>query len=367
MGCSVGLIARLHDILATGDYTNGKHTLAFEKSYKETFNLKGECVAVNSCTSGLILALSALGIYRPLIPDFTFSATALAASWASHGFQVGDCDLKTFNLQPRLPSDCDGVVSTHVFGNASFCEELQNLTSRNDIPLIFDAAHAHGATYKGIPIGDMGDASVFSLSPTKSVCACEGGLVVTKRKCLADKLRLLRNYSTEPDYQMSTIGLNARLSEVHSIIGLESLCTFSERQKHRNLLVETYKSYLPEATFQETTPNSTHAWKDFSILLGEKKEKVKKELTERQIPFKEYFRPISNLNVYYGTLTPQKNAWNLYQSILQVPLHDNMTEEDCRRIAKVVSSIIDRTKPVEVPESPHVLVSSEKVGVVKNH
>jgi dTDP-4-amino-4,6-dideoxygalactose transaminase len=167
-------------------------------------------------------------------------------------------------------------------------------------------------------------------------------MIVTKNKCLANKLRLLRNYGTESDYQMSSIGLNARMSEVHAIFGLESLSTFPERQKHRIALTEEYKSHLPDAAFQETTDGCVHAFKDFAILLGEKKDKVKKALNEKQIPFKEYFRPISNLNAYYGTLTPQRNAWNVYQSVIQVPLHDNLQLEDVAKIGRLLSSIIGK-------------------------
>lgn len=331
------LVARLHDILESGELTSGKYVRQFESEYKEHFGLKGECIAVSSCTSGLMLVLSAFGIYRPLIPDFTFSATALAASWSCHGFQVGDCDSRTYNLQPKLPRDCDAVISTHVFGNPSYCDELRELTSRENIPLIFDAAHAHGASYKKVPIGDMGDASVFSCSPTKSVCTAEGGVIVTRNKALADKLRLLRNYGTEPDYQMSSIGLNSRLSEIHAILGLESLSTFSERQKHRFALVEEYKSCLPEATFQETTPESTHVYKDFSIIVPKgKRDKLRKELGELGIETKTYFRPISDLICYRGMVVSQKASYEVYQSILQLPLSDRYSEEQVRRTCRVV-------------------------------
>jgi dTDP-4-amino-4,6-dideoxygalactose transaminase len=167
---------------------------------------------------------------------------------------------------------------------------------------------------------------------------------------------------------MSSIGLNARMSELHAIFGLESLSTFKQRQKRKLSLVEEYKSCLPEATFQQTTENSTHSYKDFAILLGDKKQKVKTALDHAKIPFKEYFRPISNLKAYYGMFTPQRNAWNAFQSIVQLPLHDNMTEDDCRRIAKVVLSVIGEdvqgrgegvlhgiASTVRQEDSPHVL------------
>lgn len=300
-----------------------------------------------------MLVLKALGIYHALVPDFTFSATANAVYWSCNGMMVGDCNPRTFNLQTQIPSEVGGVVATHIFGNPCECDALEEIAERNTIPIVYDCAHALGATYKGKPIGDFGRASVFSLSPTKMITSCEGGMIVTKDAYLAERLRILRNYGTENGYEQHIPGLNARMSEVHALFGIESLHTFYKRQSHRFSLIEEYKSHFAEDIMQETNEDGVHAWKDFSLLLGTKREKVEKALDDKHIPFKRYFRPISNLSCYLGWLTPQKNAWNLFQSIIQLPLHDNLVEEDIRRIAKVVSSIIDRTK--DIPHTYEVL------------
>jgi perosamine synthetase len=334
------LIARLHDVLATGNYTNDKYCLAFESAFKEEFDLQGQCIAVNGCQSGLMLVLKALGVYYALVPDFTFSATANAVYWACHGMKVGDCDPRTFNLEPKLPSDVDTIVATHVFGGPCECDALQELADKDSLPLIFDCAHALGAKFKGKPIGDFGTASVFSFSPSKQITCSEGGMIVTKDAYLAERLRILKSYGTEDGYDQAIPGLNARMSEVHACFGLESLSTFAERQKHRLSLVEEYKTHFSEDMMQQTTSESFHAYKDFALLLGDKREKVEIELTKKQIPFKRYFKPISSLSSYKGWLIPQKNALRISESILQLPLHSNLEIEDCRRIANVVSSVL---------------------------
>ena len=365
MECSVGLIARLHDILASGEYTSGKFVKQFESAFKEEFDLQGQCIAVNGCQNGLFLVLVALGVHRPLLPDFTFSATAHAAYYACRDFKVGDCHPRTFNLEPKVKPECDCAIVTHLFGNPADCQQIHEIANEHQIPVIYDAAHAIGATYKGQGIGDMGTASVFSLSPTKTLTAAEGGMVVTSNRCLADKLRKLRNYGNESDYDCKTPGSNSRLSEFHSIIGLESLSTFRERQKHRFALVEEYQSHFSEDMMQVSNPLGTHAWKDFSLLLGSKREKVEVELTRHQIPYKRYFRPISDLSSYKGWLIPQKNALRVFDSIIQLPLHDNLEIEDVRRIAKVVLSVVGVT---EAPSVPHVTLSRPSVteGVKAN-
>jgi dTDP-4-amino-4,6-dideoxygalactose transaminase len=337
---------RLYDIMESKEYTNNKFAALFEKSFKDQFNLKGQCIAVNGCQNGLFLTLVALGIHRPLLPDFTFCSTAHAAYYACRDFKVGDCDPKTFNLDPRGRPECDCVMATHVFGNPADCEMIAEVANELEVPVVYDAAHAIGATYRGQGIGDMGTASVFSLSPTKALTSAEGGMVVTQNQCLADKLRKLRNYGNEPDYDCKAPGLNARMSEVHAIFGLESLSGFKERQKHRLSLVEEYKSHFAEGMMQQTTQNSIHAWKDFSILVGSKREKVQRALKEKDIEFKTYFRPISALSCYDGWQVPQPNSKRLFNSILQLPLHPNLETEDVRRICKVVSSIVGMTEGI---------------------
>ncbi len=343
MPCSTTLIARLRNILSSGQLTNNKWTLSFEKAFKEEFNLKGQCIAVNGCQNGLFLTLVALGVHRPLLPDFTFSATAHAAYYASRDFKVGDCELDTWNPIPKAKPECDAVIATHLFGNPCDCSELQEIANDLNIPVIYDAAHAIGAKFRGQPIGDMGVASVFSLSPTKALTAAEGGMIVTSNQCLADKLKKLRNYGSEPDYDVKCPGGNFRLSELHAIIGLESLSHFKGNFHKRLSLVEEYQSLLPPEILQKTNPEGQSAWKDFSILVGTKREKVQKALKEREIEYRTYFKPVSSLSCYEGWQTPQPNAKSVFESILQLPLHPNLETEDCRRIAKVVLGAIGDT------------------------
>ena len=340
LGFSEEMSERLIDIFESGQLTNNKWTKKFEDSFKEQFDLKGQCIAVNGCQNGLFLVLVALGIHRPLLPDFTFCSTAHAAYYASRDFKVGDCDSKSFNLEAKGRPECDAILATHIFGNPANCQELQETADELQVPVIYDAAHAIGARYNGNAIGDMGIASVFSLSPTKQVVASEGGVIVTSNNCLAEKLKKLRNYGNEPDYDVKLEGLNARMSELHAIIGLESLHTFNRNFAKRISLVQEYQSYLPPEMLQQPNPDGTHAYKDFAILLGSKREKVCKALSEKQIEYRQYFRPISALSCYEGWQAPQPNARAVFNSILQLPLHPNLESDDIRRICKVVMSVI---------------------------
>ncbi len=287
-----------------------------------------------------MLVLAALHLKHPVISDFTFSATAHACQWASGKFSVVDCCPKTFNMAQSPPIGADGILATHVFGCPADIGFLQD--QADDLPLLFDGAHALGATYKGTNVANWGLATVHSFSATKQISAGDGGMIVSNDPMLSEKLRKMRNYANEPDYDCKDFGLSARLTEFASIIGLESLGNFKKNQIKRNRLVQIYQDELDGIQMQETTPESSHAWKDFSIILEPNiKNRVMKALDQASIPFKQYFRPISSISCFplLRGYTPMSRL--VWKSIIQLPLHTNLSESEVEGICKVVMSAIN--------------------------
>src|SRR5262249_32867661 len=135
------------------------------------------CVAVSSCTSGLILVLRALGLAgEVIIPSFTFFATAHAARWNGLQPVFADCDADTWNIDPadverRITPRTTGIMAVHLYGNPCNVDALERIAKKHNLKLIFDAAHAFGTEYRGVRVGGFGDAEVFSLSPTKLLVA----------------------------------------------------------------------------------------------------------------------------------------------------------------------------------------------------
>ena len=330
----------IDDILLSGVYTNGAYTDLLEKNFKETIGVSGECIAVSSCTSGMMLLLMKDSC-RPQISDFTFSATAHSAYYSCLQMQLADIDRYTFNMTPKIHRTADSILATHIFGNPCECSEFERITSDEAIPLFFDGAHAIGATYKGKPVADYGLATAFSLSPTKHVTSGEGGMLVVNDKEWAADLRLMRNYGNEDEYDCFLPGLSARMSEFNAVMGLESIRTYHERQKHRLKLVEEYKRHFDESMMQKVEPQGTSAWKDFSLLVAPSMTKrIKDTLASNDIESKKYFRPISELSCYRRVVEPQPWAHTVYFQIMQLPLHDNMTEEDVRVVSNIVLNVL---------------------------
>src|SRR3984893_1239064 len=171
-------------ILASKQLTNGAYVRRFEEAAAAYLGVE-QCVAVSSCTSGLLLVLKALDLQGEVIlPSFTFHATAHAVVWNGLKPVFADCEAKTFCIDPqevraKLSPGTAAILAVHLFGNPAAVKELEDIAAEMEIPLVFDAAHAFGSRSRGTQIGGFGTAEVFSFSPTKLVVAGEGGLIAT--------------------------------------------------------------------------------------------------------------------------------------------------------------------------------------------
>lgn len=188
-----------------------------------------EVVSVCNATVGMQLLLKALDVVgEVLLPSFTFIATAHACLWEGLEPVFVDVDRQTHTLDPAAVEAClsnrtAAIVGVHLWGRMCAVSELDAIARDRGIPLIFDAAHAVGCTYKGIPMGRHGTASVVSFHATKFVQSLEGGAILTSDRGLADRLRLLRNFGFQGYDNVVTLGTNAKMNEFCAVMGLGSL------------------------------------------------------------------------------------------------------------------------------------------------
>ena len=177
------------EILGSGVLTNGLQVERFEVAAAEYLEVE-HCVAVSSCTSGLMLTARCLELQGEVIlPSLTFFASGHALLWNNLRPVFADCDPETFQISVEsagrlltsagrlLTSRTSAILGVHLYGCPAPVDELERMASRMGVPLIFDGAHAWGARWKSR--GAYGTATVYSLSPTKEVTAGEGGIVAT--------------------------------------------------------------------------------------------------------------------------------------------------------------------------------------------
>src|SRR4029079_5306232 len=197
-----------------------------------------------------------------------------AVVWNGREPQFVDCDPATFQLDLEHAAEhLDGaaaLLATHVFGAPCDPEHVVRIGQDRGVPVVFDAAHALGAIADGRPVGGFGDAEVFSLTPTKVLVAGEGGLVATRDAGLAKRLRMGRDYGNPGDYKTRFAGLNARMSEFHAAMALESLEMLDETLDRRRKLAALYAHLLlevPGVRLQEVGDADESTYKDLTVVI----------------------------------------------------------------------------------------------------
>jgi dTDP-4-amino-4,6-dideoxygalactose transaminase len=349
-------------VLMSGVLTNGPHVREFERRAAEYLGVQ-HCVAVSSCTAGLMLLLRALDLSGDVIvPSFTFAATAHAVAWNGLRPVFADVERDTLTLSPTAVSNSIGVrtsaiLATHVYGTPCDVEALAGIARDNGLRLVFDAAHAFGSMRRGRRVGGFGDGEVFSLSPTKVLIAGEGGVIATNDSAIAGRCRIGRDYGNPGDYDCQFVGLNARMSEFHAVLALASLDGLDDRIERRNELAEAYVKALadvPGIWFPSIDDGDRSTFKDLTVLVeandfGLDADQVASALAAVGIETRRYYSPpVHEMQAYRGTRNGHADLsvteWAA-RSALTLPMWSQMPYDVPRRVAEVVRRISRRVRP----------------------
>lgn len=343
-------------ILASGMLTNASYVRELERRCAEYLGVR-HCIAVSSCTSGLMLVLKVAGLSGDVImPSFTFVATAHAAAWNGLRPVFADVDPSTLTLSAAHALLAVGVrtsaiLATHIYGTPCDIEGLIKVARRDGIRLFFDAAHAFGSRYRGTPIGGFGDAEVFSLSPTKVLVAGEGGIIATNDDILAQRCRIGRDYANPGDYHARFVGLNARMSEFHAAIALASLDGLEDRITRRNEIARCYRTALadtPGISFPVVPDGDRSTYKDLTIVVdaqafGCDASVLKQALADDGIDTRRYYAPPVHEMQPYRRVKPTNGSLQATtqaaSTVLTLPLWIEMTDETVVRVCDTIRRI----------------------------
>lgn len=345
----------LHDvrkILRSRQLTNATFVREFEEAAAEYLKVP-HCVAVSSCTAGLILTLRALNLRGEVIlPSFTFHASAHSVLWNGLKPVFADCDPETFCIDPfeieaQLSPNTAAILAVHLFGNPASVLEIQATVSGLGIPLIYDAAHAFGSDANGKRVGTFGVAEVFSFSPTKLVVAGEGGMIATLDAGLARKLRVARNYGDSGNYDPELAGLNARMSEFHAALALRGLPGLDARIARRNQIRLHYERRLgsiPGINFQRILSGNHSACKDIAIIIdetvfGKSRDWLVEALEKKNIQVRRYFWPPVHRQKLYRDIwdkRPLPVTDRVSSGILNLPIYSTLSNEQIDKICDVI-------------------------------
>lgn len=216
--------------------------------FEERFAAMHGCahgIAVVNGTVALRVALLAAGIRdddEVIVPPYTFVSTASAVIEANAVPVFADIDVDTFNIDPDAVAEAmtprtKAIIPVHFAGQSADVTRLRDIVSGRDVVIIEDAAHAHGASYKGKPAGSLGDLATFSFQSSKNLTSGEGGIVTTNDGRLADACRSIQNCGRVPEgvwYEHHVVSGNYRLGEFQGAILNCQLDRLEEQTRRRD-------------------------------------------------------------------------------------------------------------------------------------
>lgn len=350
---SEGVLDRLRPLLANGMLTSGRLVSELEAALSAQF-LDCDVVLVSSGTTAALLGfqiLHDLGVRHLLMPDFTFPSVAAAALRVGLTVTLTDIDDHLLSMPPEAldgwPAGTEhGFLSIDQFGIPGPNEALRELALVKGWRWFEDAACAHGSASGLIPCGTQATISILSFHPRKVMTTAEGGALVLDNPELARRARELRSLGLAGqglDRSFSSLGYNARLSEVHAALGLDHISRLSEMLQTRRTLGAHYLRLLhdwggvavpggfgePGANFQSMVvllPPGT----DRGALAGNLHRRgIESTLPGFAIHTQPAFAGLSHAG-------PLANSRTLHDRGLALPLHDGMTTED---VATVVGGL----------------------------
>ncbi len=220
------IAAAVGRVLDTGQFVLGPEVEAFEQEFA-AYQGAAQGIAVNTGTSALHLALLAAGVGpgdEVITVPFTFVATVAAIGYVGARAVYVDIDPKTFTMdvnqiEGAITPRTKAIVPVHLYGQPADMDPILEIANRHGLKVIEDGCQAHGAAYKGRPVGALGDLGCFSFYPGKNLGAYgEGGMVVTNNAAMAKQIRMLRDWGSEKKYHHVLKGFNYRMEGMQGAI-----------------------------------------------------------------------------------------------------------------------------------------------------
>ena len=262
-------------VLESAAFVLGPEVVKFEEQFA-AYSGARQGIAVNTGTSALHLALLAAGVGpgdEVITVSHTFVATVAAIRYTGARPVFVDIDPRSFTMDPALVADAitprtKAIIPVHLYGHPADMDPILEVARRRKVLLIEDAAQAHGAKYKGRPIGSLGDMACFSFYPGKNLGAAgEGGMIVTGNDEYTKQMRMLRDWGCEQRYHHVLQGFNYRMEGIQgAILGvkLRYLEGWTEARRSR---ARAYKHLLANAGVEtpQEMPYARHVYHIYAI------------------------------------------------------------------------------------------------------
>jgi perosamine synthetase len=334
--------------------SSGPFVSRFEDLFARFCGTK-HAIATSNGTTALHLAMCAIGVGpgdEVIVPALTFIATANAVTYTGATPVFVDSDPETWTIDPNaveaaVTPRTRAIVPVHLYGHPADMDPLLDVARRHRLVVIEDAAEAHGALYKGKPVGSMGHMGIFSFYGNKIVTTGEGGMVVTNDADRAKTMQLLRDHGMSPDrrYWHTVLGYNYRLTSLQAALGVAQMERIDSIIDARLQLAEKYRkglSHVQGITLPVCAPWARNVYWLYSVIIdpkiyGRSRDELMKALKECDIDTRPLFPPMHQQPIYdTGQHLPVSER--LSANGLSLPSAANLRDEQIAQICKEISS-----------------------------
>ncbi|MDZ8239779.1 MAG: DegT/DnrJ/EryC1/StrS family aminotransferase [Nostoc sp. ChiQUE01a] len=343
--------AAVLEVLASGRYIGGPLVEGFEQQFA-AYHGVSQCVACNSGTDALYLALRVLGIGagdEVITTPFTFIATSEVISAVGAKPVFVDIDATTFNLDVEqvaaaITPKTKAIIPVHLFGQPVDMTSLMAIALTHNLSVIEDCAQSTGAMWGDQKVGSIGHIGCFSFYPTKNLGGCgDGGAITTKDPAIAAKLRILRDHGSKIRYLHEEIGVNSRLDALQAAIlqiKLRYLDIWNERRREIANYYYQFLSQIPAIVPPQELPGGFGVWNQYTIRIsGEKRngasakyrDWVRTQLQDQGVssmiyyPYPLHLQPVyQNLGYQIGDLPVAEQACH---EVISLPMFPELTQQ----------------------------------------
>jgi dTDP-4-amino-4,6-dideoxygalactose transaminase len=333
----------------------------FEKKFSRMFAKNNPCIATGAGTDALHLAYILSGLKfgdEVIAPVYTCTATNIPFLYMGIKIKFADVDPITMNISVEsvkklITNKTKAIVCTHYGGLPCDMDELKKIASQKKIPIIEDAAHALGATYRDKPIGSLSEFTMFSFQAIKHITTGDGGMLCIKNKKLLDKARRIRWFGIDREGKQKgtwkndiyEVGYKYQMTDIGASIGIESLKNFKKVINHRRKIYEIYLNELSKNNniicVNDEDKRKKHAAWLFTILL-EKKDFLQRKLREKGIETNQVHFRNDKYSVFKKFVNNSKfpNMDYIENKYLVLPIHLKVKISDAKYICQLINKYI---------------------------
>jgi dTDP-4-amino-4,6-dideoxygalactose transaminase len=360
------------DSMKSGWVTTGPKVQRFEKEFSEYTGAKFS-LSVNSATSGLHLALDAIGITqgdKVIVPTYTFTSTAEVVRYFDAHPVFCDVDPKTYNIDLSALKkviaqnpDAKAIMPVHFAGQSCEMDEIIALAKKHGMKVIEDAAHALPTTHKKKLIGNLdSDMTVFSFYATKTLCTAEGGMITTNNEDYAKRMKIMRLHGFDRDawnrynskqsswfYSIVAPGYKYNMPDIAAAMGIHQLKKANKFFERRMEIANKYQTALAKIPSIELPfiahPEDKHAFHLYVIKVpAEIRGIFIDKMRENQVGCSVHFIPL-HLQPYWKEKYNLKendfpNALAAFNQVVSLPLYTKMTNDQVDHVILSVKKVM---------------------------